>query len=124
MDYTFVFTDRRDAVARFYRDVVGLPQESVGADSNWFGAENASFVVHEREDRETAPEVASGHGFVVWFRVVDVRAAYERAQAAGAIIGDYYDGKPYPYFFARDPDGRYVGVGSLARPDARDPGRP
>jgi hypothetical protein len=40
------------------------------------------------------------------------------------VVGDYYDDKPYPYFFARDPDGRFVGVGSLARRDGRGHGRP
>ncbi len=118
MDYVFTFTDRRDEVTRFYRDVVGL-SAAESDDSEWFRAGASSFVVHEREDRETAPEVASGSGFVVWFRVGDVRAAYDRARAAGRVVGELYDAKPYPYFFARDPDGRFVGVGSIERDGRR-----
>ena len=124
MDYTFVFTDERASVARFYREVIGVPLESSGDDSDWFRADNASFVVHDREDGETASDVANADGFVPWFRVVDVRSAYERARAAGAVVGDLYDAKPYPYFFARDPGGRFVGIGSVARSDARGAGRP
>lgn len=115
MDYVFVFTDRRDEVAAFYRDVVGVPQESAKDDANWFRAEDARLAVHDRDDAETAPEVGRGQGFVVWIRVPDVRAAYARALAAGRVVGPYYDAKPYPYFFARDPDGRFIGVGSVDR---------
>ncbi len=116
MDYVFVFTSAREEVARFYRDLVGLHQESEGDDATWFGAQHAKLAVHDRGDEETAEEVRRGDGFVVWFRVADVRAAYERARAAECVVGPWYEGKPYPYFFARDPDGRFIGVGSLERP--------
>ncbi len=115
MDYVFIFSERREDVARFYRDTIGVPQESAKDDANWFRAEDAHFVVHDRDDQETAPEVGQGTGFVLWFRVADVRAAYERARAAGFVVGRYFDAKPFPYFFARDPEGRYIGVGSILR---------
>ncbi len=111
MDHVFVFTDRRPEVARFYRELLGVSQQSEGDDSNWFQAANARLALHDRDDRETAAEVGLGDGFVVWFRVPDVHAAYQRARSAGRVVGELYEDKPRPYFFARDPDGRFIGIG-------------
>lgn len=115
MDYLFVFTDRRSEVAGFYRDIIGVPQESEKHDASWFRAENAQLAVHDREDEETAPEVARGTGFVVGIRVADVQAAYARASRVGQVVGKLYQGTPHPYFFARDPEGRFVIVTSVDR---------
>jgi hypothetical protein len=41
----------------------------------------------------------------LWFGVDDVAGAYARAKAAGCAIGSFQG----DYFYARDPDGRYVG---------------
>jgi len=100
----FAFSEKHAEVARFYREVIGLTGEA-GDDSTWLDAANAKFVVHEPEDRQTEPEVSRQRGFVVWFGVDSIRAAFARAQAAGAVVGELRG----DYFFARDPDGRYVG---------------
>jgi len=102
-----VFSARRAEVERFYREVVGLPYQESGVqrDAAWLSAANADLAVHSREDPETPPDVAARRGFVVWFGVGDIAAAYRRASAANAVVGSLYP----DYFFARDPDGRYVG---------------
>ncbi len=100
----FAFSTKHPDVARFYQEVVGLPADA-GGDATWLEAANAKLVVHEPEDRETEPEVSRQRGFVVWFGVDNIRAAFARAQAAGAVVGEFRG----DYFFARDPDGRYVG---------------
>jgi predicted enzyme related to lactoylglutathione lyase len=101
----FAFSGNHAEVARFYRDVIGLAGDK-DDDATWLEAANAKLVVHDPGDRETEPEVSGQRGFVVWFGVDDVRAAFARAQAAGALVGEMRG----DYFFARDPDGRYVGV--------------
>lgn len=103
-----MFTTRNQDVAGFYADVLGLSGEGC-SDSIWFDAANAKVVVHESSDRETPPEVRSQPGFVVWFGVADVRVAYEKAQKAGRAVGEFHG----DFFFAKDPDGRYVGVYAL-----------
>jgi hypothetical protein len=45
-------------------------------------------------------------GFVSWFHLADLAGAFERARADDATVGEMREG----YFFARDPDGRVVGV--------------
>lgn len=104
--HVFVFSDQWEVVGRFYREVIGAPQESAKEDSVWFAPEGARLVVHRRDDPETAPEVLRGSGFVIWFGVEDVDGAYARARAAGAVIGERYRN----YFFVRDPEGRFIGV--------------
>jgi len=99
----FAFSAKQAEVARFYRDVIGLTGEG-GGDATWLDATNAKLVVHGPGDRETEPEVSAQRGFVVWFGVDDVRAVFARAQAAGAVVGELRG----DYFFARDPDGRYL----------------
>jgi predicted enzyme related to lactoylglutathione lyase len=103
----FAFTASHAATATFYADVVGLPAggESDPA-ASWLKAGNADVVFHSPEDRETPPEVRGQSGFVVWFGVDDVRAAFDRAKAANAVVGDFYG----DYFFARDPEGRFIGI--------------
>ncbi len=99
------FSKDRRTVAAFYRDLVGLTGEDED-DATWLDATNARLFVHDPGDRQTPREIAAQPGFVVWFAVADVRAAFERAKRAGAVVGDFFG----DYFFARDPDGRYVGV--------------
>lgn len=97
----FAFTDKREEVARFFEEVIGLAREGAPEDSLWFApGGGASFTVHDREDEP------SDSGFVPWFHVADVAAAFERARARGAAVGATRDG----YFFGRDPDGRVFGV--------------
>lgn len=100
-----VFSARRAEVERFYCEVVGLPHQESGVrqDAAWLSAANADLAVHSRD--ETPPDVAASRGFVVWFGVDDIAAAYGRASEANAVVGSLYP----DYFFARDPDGRYVG---------------
>jgi predicted enzyme related to lactoylglutathione lyase len=62
-------------------------------------------VVHDPYDAQTEPDVRGQRGFVIWFGVDDVAAAFARARAAGCAVGEFQG----DYFFARDPDGRYVG---------------
>jgi len=97
----FAFTDRRDEVARFFEEVLGLTSERSHEDSVWFApGGGATFTVHDREDEP------SEWGFVPWFHVSDLAAAFERARSRGASIGEMREG----YFFAHDPDGRVLGV--------------
>ena len=103
-----VFTSLRGAVSSFYREVAGLSGDATG-DQAWLDAANAKLVVNEKGDAQTPKEVAAQSGFVVWFGVADVRGAYEKAKKLGAMASDFFG----DYFFARDPDGRYVGIYAL-----------
>ena len=98
------FTANRADVVRFYTEIAGLKAD-VQSDATWLAAENAQVVVHDPDDRQTESEVRAQRGFVVWFGVDDIASAYARAKAAGSAIGEFHG----DYFFARDPDGRYVG---------------
>jgi hypothetical protein len=98
------FSARRADVVRFYTEIAGLKADAdVGA--TWLGADNAQLVVHDPDDRQTEPDVRGQRGFVVWFGIDDVATAFQRAKAAGSAVGEFHG----DYFFARDPDGRYVG---------------
>ena len=98
------FTDKRAEVVRFYTDIAGLKAEPQGG-ATWLAADNAQVVVHDPDDRQTEPDVRGQRGFVVWFGIDDVAGAYARAKAAGCAVGQFQG----DYFYARDPDGRYVG---------------
>jgi len=103
----FAFTAKHAATAGFYADVVGLPAGTErDPNASWLKAGNADVVFHSPDDRETPPEVRGQTGFVIWFGVDDVRAAFDKARAAKAVVGDFYG----DYFFARDPEGRYIGI--------------
>jgi predicted enzyme related to lactoylglutathione lyase len=103
----FAFTQKHRATARFYADVVGLPKGTDSdPDASWLKAGNSDVVFHSPDDRETPAEVRGQTGFVVWFGVDDVRAAFDKAKAVKAIVGEFQG----DYFFARDPEGRYIGV--------------
>ena len=102
----FGFTVTHETTAGFYTDVVGLTRGSGDPSSSWLKTGNADVVFHSPDDRDTPPEVRAQAGFVVWFGVDDIGAAFERARKAGAIVGDFFG----DYFFARDPDGRYIGI--------------
>jgi len=98
------FTAKRAEVVRFYSEIAGLKADpEVGA--TWLAADNAQLVVHDPDDRQTEPDVRGQRGFVLWFGIDDVATAYARAKAAGSAVGEFHG----DYFFARDPDGRYVG---------------
>jgi predicted enzyme related to lactoylglutathione lyase len=103
-----LFSANRKEVAAFYTDVLGLAADD-GGDATWMDAANAKVVVHDQNDVKTPAEVRTQPGFVVWFGVQDVRAAYESAKRAGSAIGEFHG----DFFFAKDPDGRYVGVYTL-----------
>jgi hypothetical protein len=97
----FAFSEKRDEVARFFDEVLGLGRREARDDSVWFESDGgAIFTVH---DLEGEPDVS---GFVPWFHVADLAAAYARAKEKDASVGGMRDG----YFFARDPDGRVFGV--------------
>ncbi len=97
----FAFTVKRDDVAHFFEDVLGLRRQRPHEDSVWFEpAAGATLTVHDPEDEPPEP------GFVPWFQVPDLAAAYDRADARRAVVGGMRDG----YFLARDPDGRVFGV--------------
>ena len=100
LSHVFAFTDRREEVARFYEDVLGLRREGPHEDAVWFTTPIARFIVHDREDEPPA------FGFVPWFQVTELDAAFARAQKANSVVGSMRDG----YFLAKDPDGRVVGV--------------
>ena len=104
----FAFTAKHAATAGFYRDLLGLAAGTGGGDPNasWLKAGNADVVFHSPDDRETPPEVRGQNAFVVWFGVDDVKAAFDKARAAKAVVGDFYG----DYFFARDPEGRFIGI--------------
>ena len=98
------FTAKRAEVVRFYTEIGGLKGDAQG-EATWLTAHNAQLVVHDPDDRQTEPDVRGQRGFVVWFGIDDVETAFARAKAAGCAIGEFHG----DYFFARDPDGRYVG---------------
>ena len=100
-----MFTPRRTDVARFYAEIVGLAAEP-SDDATWMDADNARLVVHDPHDQQTPAEIRAQGGFVVWFGVPDVRDAFEKAKRASALASEFFG----DYFFARDPDGRYVGI--------------
>lgn len=100
-----IYSTRQKEVARFYGDLVGLTGD-MDDPSIWLKAANTEIVVHGTTDADTPAEVRGQSGFVVWFGVADVKAAYERAKKAATLVGDFYG----DYFFAKDPDGRFVGV--------------
>lgn len=103
----FAFTRTHVATAGFYADVIGLgPGRGTDPNATWLTAENSDVVFHGPDDRETPREIREQSGFVVWFGVDDVRGAFERARATKAVVGDFQG----DYFFARDPDGRFIGV--------------
>lgn len=110
-----VFSARQGDVAEFYQQVLGLSGEG-GGDSIWLDAENARLVVHGPGEPDTPAAVTTSPGFVVWFGVADVRGAYERAKKAGRVVGDFHG----DFFYAMDPDGRYVGVYTLEDPHVHD----
>jgi hypothetical protein len=96
----FAFSNRREDVARFYEDVLGLRRQGAHDDSVWFEPRSgAALTVHDPEDEPQS-------GFVPWFHVDDVAAAFERARSRDAAVGSMRDG----YFLARDPDGRVFGI--------------
>jgi predicted enzyme related to lactoylglutathione lyase len=103
----FAFTAKHVATAAFYADVVGL-DAGTGGDpgASWLKAGEVDVVFHSPDDRETPAEVRAQTGFVIWFGVDDVKAAFDRARAAKAAVGDFYG----DYFFARDPEGRFIGI--------------
>lgn len=101
------FSARRAEVVRFYTEIAGLKADrETGA--TWLAADNAQVVVHDPDDRQTEPDIRGQRGFVVWFGIDDIASAYARAKTAGCVIGEFHG----DYFFARDPDGRYVGFHS------------
>jgi len=102
-----IFSPKRAETVRFYRDIAGLTgEDGDSTDAAWLDAANAKLAVNDPTDRQTPNEVRGQTGFVVWFGVADVRAAFDHAKRAGCVVGDFYG----DYFFARDPDGRYVGI--------------
>jgi len=102
------FSARRDEVARFYSEVAGISGDDAG-EVTWLDAQNAKLAIHDPEDRQTPDEVRRQAGFVLWLGVTDVRLAYDRAAKAGRVIGEFHG----DFFYARDPDGRYVGIYAL-----------
>ena len=100
-----IYSGRQNDVVTFYRELVGLSGEP-GESGVWLDGANAQVVVHQPNVPETPPEIRSQAGFVVWFGVADVTAAHDRAKRAGCVVGDFYG----DYFFAKDPDGRFVGI--------------
>ncbi|MDP9283283.1 MAG: hypothetical protein M3P38_14405 [Chloroflexota bacterium] len=98
------FTANRAQVVRFYTEIAGLKAEPQDG-ATWLSTENAQVVVHDPDDRQTEAEVRGQRGFVVWFGIDDVASAYARAKEAGCAVGTFQG----DYFYARDPDGRYVG---------------
>ncbi|HEV2012193.1 MAG TPA: VOC family protein [Candidatus Limnocylindria bacterium] len=102
----FAFTAKHAVTAGFYTDIVGLQAGTADTDATWLKAGNAELVFHAPDDRETPAEVRAQQGFVVWFGVDDITAAFDKARAAKAVVGDFFG----DYFFARDPDGRFIGI--------------
>ena len=102
----FAFTTKHPATAGFYADVIGLQRGTSDGASSWLKTENADVVFHSPDDRDTPLEVRAQQGFVVWFGVDDIRAAFDRAKNVGAVVGDFFG----DYFFVRDPDGRFIGI--------------
>lgn len=103
-----VFSAKRAEVVRFYSEVAGLAADDAG-EVTWLDTGEAKLAIHDPNDRQTPPEIRGQQAFVVWLGVGDVRAVYERAKAAGATIGEFHG----DFFYAKDPEGRYVGFYAL-----------
>lgn len=110
-----VFSARRSEVVRFYRDVAGLAPDDAG-EVTWFDTGDAKLAIHDPADRQTPAEVRGQQAFVVWLGVDDVRVVYERAKAAGATIGEFHG----DFFYAKDPEGRFVGFYALEEHHGHD----
>ncbi len=110
-----IFSPVAKAVAQFYSEIIGLGGDT-GGDEVWLEAADAKVVVHDPNDRQTPEDIRAQRSFVVWFGVRDVRAAFDRARRAGALASEFFG----DYFFARDPDGRYVGVYTLEEGHGHD----
>lgn len=102
----FAFSATHAATAVFYTDIVGLQAGPADEHASWLKAGNADVVFHGPDDGDTPAEVRAQAGFVVWFGVDDITRAFDRARAAKAVVGDFFG----DYFFARDPDGRFIGI--------------
>ncbi len=100
-----LYSARHRDVAKFYAELVGVSGDD-SKDSIWLTTANADLVIHGREHPDSPPEIRSHDGFVVWFGVADVNGAYQKARKAGWLVGESYG----DYFFARDPEGRFVGI--------------
>jgi predicted enzyme related to lactoylglutathione lyase len=100
-----IYTARQKAVAKFYDELIGLSGD-LDDPSIWLKGSNGDVVVHGQGERQMPQEIRGQLGFVVWFGVADVNAAHERAKRDGSLVGDFYG----DYFFARDPDGRFLGI--------------
>jgi hypothetical protein len=100
-----IYSDKGRDLARFYGELVGLTGDDTKG-SIWLKTEHADVVIHGRDERDAPPEVRTAGGFVVWFGVSDVNGAFQKARKEGWLVGDSYG----DYFFARDPDGRVVGI--------------
>ena len=102
------FSPARRALASFYRDVIGMRGDDTDG-TTWLDAANAQLAIGDPSDRDTPAEVRESRAFVVWFGVLDVRATFDRAKRIGATVGEFRG----DYFFARDPDGRFIGIHAL-----------
>ena len=100
-----LYSAKQPELAKFYGELIGLSGDETRG-SMWMKTAHADVVIHGRDDRDSPPEVRAHPGFVVWFGVADVGAAYQKARKAGWLVGDSYG----DYFFARDPEGRFVGI--------------
>src|SRR5206468_3635328 len=70
-----MYSAKQREVAKFYADLVGITGDGEG--SVWMKTENADIVIHGRDERDAPPEVTQHDGFVVWFAVSDVNAAFQ-----------------------------------------------
>ena len=94
------FTAKRAEVVRFYTEIAGLKGDVQG-EATWLAAGNAQLVVHDPDGRPSDVRRTRDRGMV---RLDDVATAFAATGPPAALSG-----VPGDYFFARDPDGRYVG---------------
>ena len=98
------FTAKRAEVVRFYTEIAGLKAMRKAARRGSRPTTRRSSCTIPTSGRPSRT-CAAQRGFVVWFGIDDVATAFARAKAAGCAVGEFHG----DYFFARDPDGRYVG---------------
>ena len=82
----FAFTARRDEIARFFEDVLGLRRQTPRDDSVWFeSADGATPVVARSGDRATTVAVESPAHFAGF--VLPSRISTRRAKVGRSSIG-------------------------------------
>jgi len=107
IDAVLLDSSRGEALARFYRDRLGVPleEERHGSEPHWACFfEGIHFAIHQKEGLEGAPRNMS-----ISFEVADVDAAVAELRRAGVAIVLEPQDRPYGRLASiQDPDGNVI----------------